>query len=505
MSAAEPSSVAAGDAPAQRVASDAAPATLDAVRSSARLPLFRKIAYGAGQIVELIVSSMLNSFALFYVTAVCGLPGGLAGLALGAGLVIDAFMDPFIGSLSDGWRSRLGRRVPFMVAGLLPLVVAFNLMFSLPSSLQPPLLFGWLLILSVCLRASLSVFTLPFQALGADLSDDYAERSAIAAWRWGIGILGTLAVIGLGYGVFLKGPEGLSRAGAYLPLTLSLSVLIVAGALLAIRVGAAVRSVKSDEPGPTDAIHRRLFGEMAEMFRNRTFRTLFASKLLLNVAQGLFLTLSLHMHVFFWRLSAGQIQQITLPGVLGLALAAPLAGPLAARIEKRTMLLIGLVGMALCQSTPVLLKLFDLLPLTGAGLIAFLAAATFANAVTFALGAIAFIAIIPDAADEHEQLFGTRRQGLYAAGWAFATKAATGGGLLIAGLVLQLIHFPTQTAAPAAAAAGVPRQTADLLAFIGGPGSAVLALLGIVFVLFYRIDRKGHAAIMADLAARRGG
>src|SRR5689334_9194258 len=118
---------------------------------------------------------------------------------------------------------------------------------------------------------------------------------------------------------------------------------------------------------------------MAEMFRNRTFRTLFASKILLNVAQGLFLTLSLHMHVFFWGMSSAQIQQVTLPGVLGLALAAPMAGPLIARIEKRTMLLIGLVGMAICQATPVVLKLLDLLPLAGNALIAFLAVATFVN------------------------------------------------------------------------------------------------------------------------------
>lgn len=472
--------------------------------SSARLPRSRKVAYGAGQLVELIVSSMLNSFALFYVTAVCGLPGGLAGLALGAGLVIDAFMDPLIGSLSDGWRSRFGRRVPFMAVGLIPLVLTFNLIFALPASLSPPLLFTWLLTLSVSLRVSLSIYGLPFQALGADLSNDYAERSSIAAWRWGIGIFGTLAVIALGYGVFLKGPNGLSRADAYLPLTLSLTVLIFIGALSAIRVGLAARSAQPDEAAPTHAVHVRLFGEMAEMFRNRTFRTLFASKLLLNVAQGLFLTLSLHMHVFFWQLSSEQIQQITLPGVLGLALAAPLAGPLIKRIEKRTMLLIGLVGMAVCQSTPVLLKVFGLLPLSGNALVGFLAAATFVNAVTFALGTIAFIAIIPDAADEHERLFGTRRQGLYAAGWAFATKAATGGGLLIAGIVLQLINFPADVSASAASAASVPAQTSALLAMIGGPGSAMLALLGTVFVLFYRIDRKAHAEIMAELSARRG-
>lgn len=469
-----------------------------------RLRLGRKAAYGSGQMVDLVVSSMLNSFALFYVTSVCGVPGGLAGLALGAGLVIDAFMDPFIGSLSDSWRSRFGRRVPFMAIGLVPLLITFNLIFALPSTLNPTLLFFWLMTLSVVLRVSQSIFGLPYNALGADLSDDYTERSSIAAWRWGIGIIGTLAVIGLGYGVFLGGPDGLAQRSAYLPFTLTLSVLIVLGGLLAIRVGLSTPSPEPDSAGPEKAVHHRLFGEMAEMFRNRTFRTLFGSKLLLNLAQGLYLTLSLHMHVFFWGQSAEQIQAITMPGVLGLALGAPLAGPLIARIEKRTMLVIGLVGMALCQGVPVALQLAGLLPLTDGGLTNFLAVATFFNGITFALSVIAFIAIIPDAADEHELLFGVRRQGLYAAGWAFATKAATGGGLLLAGLVLQLINFPADASA-AGDAAAVPERTSQLLALAGGPGSAILALLGTVLVLFYRVDRKAHADIRAQLSTRRGG
>lgn len=469
-----------------------------------RLPLPRKIGYSAGQMVELIVGSTMNSFALFYVTAVCGLSGGLAGLALGAGLVIDAFMDPFIGSLSDGWRSRFGRRVPFMVVGLVPLLLAFNLIFSLPSTLNSTLLFVWLMTLSISLRVALSTFGLAYQALGADLSDDYTERSSIATWRWGIGILGTLAVIVLGYGVFLSGPGGLSHRAGYLPLTLTLSVLIVAAGFLAIRTGLAARAPQHEAAAPTQAIHHRLFGEMAEMFRNRTFRTLFASKLALNVAQGVYLTLSLHMHVFFWRLTSEQIQGITLPGVLGLGLGAPLAGALIARVEKRTLIFIGLIGMAICQAGPVALRLIGALPLSGEVLTTFLAAATFFNGLTFALSTIGFIAIIPDAADEHELLFGVRRQGLYAAGWAFATKAATGGGLLIAGVILQIINFPADANASAAAAAAVPERTAAALALAGGPGAALLALLGTAFVFFYRIDRKAHAAIMAQLIARRG-
>ena len=55
--------------------------------------------------------------------------------------------------------------------------------------------------------------------------------------------------------------------------------------------------------------------------------------------------------------------------------------------------------------------------------------------------------MMADAADEHEFLFGTRREGLYYAGLNFSAKAASGLGALVAGLALDLIAFPTNLAA----------------------------------------------------------
>jgi glycoside/pentoside/hexuronide:cation symporter, GPH family len=467
-----------------------------------RLPFGRKAGYAAGQLVELVVGSMLNIFVLFYVTAVCGLPGGLAGLALGAGIVIDAVMDPLIGSLSDGWRSRFGRRVPFMMASLVPIVLTFNLIFALPAALGQTALFLWLMLLSISLRISLSVFTLPYQALGAELSDDYEERSSIAAWRWGIGILGTVAVIGLGYGVFLVGPGGVSRRAAYLPLTLTLSVLLLAGGLIAIRQGLATRQLQHAVATPTEAIHVRLLGEVREMFSNRTFRILFASSLLFHIESGVYQALALHVATFFWRLNSGQMQTLFVAAVLGLALGAPLAGLLGRRVEKRTVLLIGMSGMLTCHAVPPTLQLLGLLKLTGGALTGFLSAAGFLGGAMMALSIIAFVSIIPDAADEHEHLYSTRREGLYFAGWSFATKAATGAGVLIAGVVLQLINFPTHLAEQGAAAA-LPERTVAWLAFAGGPGAGLLSIAGIALMLLYRINKQQHARISADLAARR--
>jgi glycoside/pentoside/hexuronide:cation symporter, GPH family len=465
------------------------------------LPLSRKTGYGAGQLVEMIVESMQNVFILFYATAVCGLPGGLAGLAIGAGIVADAIMNPFIGSLSDGWRSRFGRRVPFMAASLVPILVTFNLLFALPTGLGQTALFLWLTFLSISLRISLSLFTVPYQALGAQLTDDYQERSSVAAWRWGIGILGTAAVVGLGYGVFFAGPGGVSRRDAYLPFTLTLSILLLAGALVAIRQGLTARDVQHEIEPPTEAIHHRLIGEIREMFSSRTFRILFAAGLLFNIQTGLSQALGLHVATFFWQLSSGQIQGLGLATVFGLATAAPFAGSIAQRIEKRTMVIIGVIGMILCQILPATLKLLGLLPFTGDGLIAFLATMGFVGGALMASTLIAFVSIVPDAADEHELLFGTQRQGLYFAGWSFATKTATGAGVLIAGVALQLVNFPAHISEQDTAVA-LPERMMAWLAIAHGPAASLLSLAAVALMLLYRIDKRRHARIIADLTER---
>ncbi|HEY9090202.1 MFS transporter [Parasphingorhabdus sp.] len=469
---------------------------------AARLPLGRKIGYGAGQLVELTVESMLNVFMLFYATVVCGLPGGLAGLAIGAGIVVDAIMNPLIGSLSDGWRSRFGSRVPFMAMALAPIILTFNLIFSLPSGLEQTALFLWLMLLSVSLRISSSMFTVPYQALGAELTDDYNERSSVAAWRWGIGILGTVAVIVLSYGVFFAGPGGAAQRDAYLPLTLSLSALLFAGGLIAIRQGLTAPKSQRKVEAPTRAIHLRLLGEIGEMFRNRTFRILFAAALLFNIGAGVHLALGLHVATFFWQLSSTQIQWLGIASVTGLMLGAPLAGPLYKHMEKRAMLVVSILAMVGCNALPASFKLLGLLQLTGDALIGFLAVVAFVGGVMMALSIIAFLSIIPDAADEHEHLFGSQRQGLFFAGWSFAKQSATGAGILFAGLVLQIINFSAQP--EQGAAVEIPERTLAWLALAHGPGAGLFAIVGIALMLLYRIDRRSHARIIDALTEHRG-
>ena len=80
-------------------------AAAPAGRNFGKLPFRLKLAYASGQLVDGVVSTALSLFLLFYLTAVCGLSGGLAGAAVSFGLLVDAVLDPLIGSVSDGWLS----------------------------------------------------------------------------------------------------------------------------------------------------------------------------------------------------------------------------------------------------------------------------------------------------------------------------------------------------------------------------------------------------------------
>lgn len=463
-----------------------------------------KVGYAAGAMLDGVATQAINIFLFFYATAVCGLPAGLVGVALAAGLVVDAIVDPLIGSLSDGWHSSLGRRIPFMAVGVPGTMVFLSLMFALPVGWSIPVLCLWLTVLSIGLRVSISLFLLPFNAVGAELSDDYDERSSIAAWRWGFAMVGAVVTVALGFGVFLAGPKGLSDRDAYLPFALTLAAIILIPTFVSMR---ALHAMPERQHRPTAShgqVHARLSREVGELFRNRSFVVLFLGALLLFTASAIHATLAIHANTYFWGMLPQQVQVVTLALFFGLLCGAPLAGPMLRRMEKRNVLILGILGLAAAFALPPTARLLGILPADAAPVF-LLAVAVFLGGSLMATAAIAFASMMADAADEHEYLFGARREGLYFAGWAFASKAAAGFGSLVAGIAIQLIWVPSGTASlgSAASSAELPATAVQWIGAIYGPGTGLLALAAAMICLLYRLDAKAHRAILDELATRR--
>lgn len=476
---------------------------LERARARSRpLPFGLKLGYAAGAVLDGAISHSIGIFLLFYLTTIAGLPGTLAGFAVAAGLVVDAVLDPAIGSLSDSWRSRLGRRIPFMMLGFPLVALAYVLLFSIPQGLPTPVLFAWVMTLSILLRVSVSIYNLPFQALTAELTEDYRERSSVATWRWALAVGGTVVALVIGFGLFFKAPLGVKNVAGYTPFALAIATLVSLTALICIRATYRMRDRLHLPVAVDSRLHQRLLGELRECFRNRSFVILFVSGVLFFSALGSHSSLGLHINTYFWKLEPGQVQMATLSIFVGLVVGAPFAGPLLKRLEKRTVVMIGMGGLALAGSVPALLRLLGLFPFEGQVLAFLLSGILFTGGLLMAGAGIAYAAMIADATDQHEHLFRVRREGLYNAGWSFAAKCANGAGTLLAGIAVQLSGFQ---AAKTAAGAPLEVDPASLteLALFYALGSLLLYGAAIAVVRWYGLSAAQHHDIVADLNQRR--
>ena len=149
--------------------------------------------------------------------------------------------------------------------------------------------------------------------------------------------------------------------------------------------------------------------------------------------------------------------------------------------------------------------LFRSLPPNGPLLTGILAVNFAIVGVTVTALVIGFQSMMADAADEHDFLFGARREGIYFAGLSFSVKLTAAAGVLLAGKAADLIGLPSSIAQHGGMHIQIPAETVRNLGLISGPLPAAITLTCMIITWFYGIDRKRHAEIRDALAKRRSG
>ena len=335
-----------------------------------QLTFATKLCYGTGQAAEGLKNGAFGIFLLFYYNHVLGLSGTLAGLALGIALVFDAITDPLVGSLSDNWRSRLGRRHPFMYSAILPLAVTFYFLLA-PPALGEFGLFMWLLTFAVLARGAMTLYYVPHVALGAELSNDFVERTTIVGFRQFFGTFGGLLAVVIGFGGFFASttdyPQGQFNVKAYAPYALTLAVLMS----IAIFVSAwGTRAQIPYLPQPRGAAQPvNGFGALARMIResvdalaNRSFRWMFFGILIVFLMVGVDGALNLYMNTFFWDLRSKELLYFYIASPIGLMVGATFAGKLTTWFDKKPSVVWGTAWWSACQIVPVVLRMVDWFP-----------------------------------------------------------------------------------------------------------------------------------------------
>jgi GPH family glycoside/pentoside/hexuronide:cation symporter len=387
-----------------------------------------------------------------------------------------------------------------MLLSIIPIVLTFGLLFSVPHGLKGLPLFGYALATLLSLRVAISFFYVPYMALGAELTDNYAERSTVVAGRVFFTVLGGLAAAILTWGVFLKG-NGRLVAAAYSPLAWTFGGIVVAGALLSTFGTLRARDRMHAAPDGRSFGIGQLLAEVAEVCRNSSFLSLFFPCLILFTALGVAGALTLHANTFFWKLGSPQILVLSFFALGGVFIGIFGAGLFARGMEKRTTAMLGLVMIGIAQVGPVMLHITGIIPLSAA--VPALATATLLGGFGGSIATIAFQSMMADATDEHEYLFGARREGLYFAGVTLSAKAASGLGAWIGGIALDVIGFPHGLAGSPAQLAHIPADTIRNLGIAYGPGAAVFTAVSVLVLMTYKLNKAKYASIQAELVIRR--
>jgi glycoside/pentoside/hexuronide:cation symporter, GPH family len=170
-----------------------------------------KLAYGAGDIGGAIVGILLLSYLSPFLTNVAHLTPGLAGATQLVVRVWDAFLDPVIGIMSDRGdvfgakiKAKWGRRYPWMLFAAIPFGLLFicQWLIPFPESNQWGL-FGFYTLVSMLLGTFFTMYSLPYTALTAELTEDYNERTSLNSFRFTFSIGGSIVALLIAIVVFM--------------------------------------------------------------------------------------------------------------------------------------------------------------------------------------------------------------------------------------------------------------------------------------------------------------
>lgn len=472
-----------------------------------KVPLGTKVAFGFGEIATSTKGYAMGVFLFFYYNQVLGLEAAMASLALGIAIFFDGINDPIIGSISDSWRSPLGRRHPFMWFSAVPLAASFYFLFQPPEGLSGWGLFGWLTLFAVLSRSFMTFFQIPHTSFGAELSTDYGERSRVMSFQMLFGWIGGVGFSVTCYQLIFAQTEELDRGGLlnpahYFELAMLGSILIFIGIVVSTAfTQRAGRALVGQPMAHSSFGLMTLVREILRALENRNFLIMFAGIFIHGALGGVAGVMALLMQTYFWGLVPSQIMYFSFSGLIANFAAFGLIQVIANRFEKKAVLIAMAVFGLLDSAIVISLRLLGWFPENGDPILLPIIVTTWTLGAT--AGTIAGVmsrSMVADVVDENELATGFRQEGIFFAALAFSGKAVSGIGTMVGGVVLAIIGFPAKVES----VASVPPDVIWRMGLFMGPILACFYAIPIVLYTFYKIDSKRLADIQEELRIKRG-
>ncbi|NDJ55029.1 MAG: MFS transporter [Chloroflexi bacterium] len=455
------------------------------------LSTWQRIAYGLGDVFGGGAGVLLSVTYLFFLTSIVRIEPVLAGSILLISRVYDAITDPLEGVLADRTRTPLGRRRPYLLAGIPLIVIALTLLYYPVAFESQAGRFVFVLVAYLLFSTVSSIVLLNYNALHSELTLDYNERTSLSSIRIAFSTFSSLvvAVVPLWMVDQFQNP----RTG-YLVMGVTFGLIF---ALPYIATVTALRERPEFQGEPKPFNFRETF---IEPLRIKTYAVLLIMYLSAFVAIDVVLAITQYYITYY--MGRGGTATSAVLGVLLIfqAISVLLYFQLSKRTSKRVGYMVGAAIWIVTMTFSLALT-----PQQPAWFIY-----VFAAFVGLGTGGVVVMtySMFPDIPDVDELQSGQRREGVFASLQTFMRKLAAGLALFMVGLAIDLAGFiePIEQTVDGVTTL-INQPQSDTFTFVI---RLVFALVPIVFLTIgllaasrYPLDQPTHARLKGVLDVRR--
>jgi len=461
------------------------------------VPLGQKIAFGMGMFSNQMFPAAMGIFMVVLVQDL-GFPGWMWGILFFLPRVFDSITDPIMGFISDNTKSTWGRRRIYVLIGAVIMGLSFSIMWQLYRESGVDYNFIYFLLWSIVFYLGLTIFSVPYVAMGYEMSDNFHERTNIMAvaqwigqWAW---------VIAPWFWVVMYDPDWFPNAD-----TATRTLAIWVGVIFAIFAMVPAIFIKTESTKDRDDFDpltlsnigeslKSILNGFKQSFQIKAFRKLCISTFLIFNSFNTVASFTFFIVVYYlfrgdaaaagiWPTLFGSV------GALGTTfIVIPLTAWISLKIGKKNAFMV-------CQGISIIgYTLLWFLFIPGKPYM-FLFALPF---FSFGIGSLftLMMSMTADVCDLDELKNGKRREGIFGAIYWWMVKFGFAIAGLSTGAIMTLVGFDVE----AGTTFGDP-MTGLRLFFSGLPIAGTLISMAIMAT--YDLTEEKAAKIKAKLAARR--
>lgn len=229
-----------------------------------------KINYGMGNFGSQFVMTFIGSFILIFLTDTVGLQSGVVGTLMAVSMVLDGLTDVFFGAILDRTHSKWGKARPWMLIGIIPLVVCEVLLFMVPQAASENMKYVYFFVFYTMLNAIFyTIVAVSYNTLTALVTKNESERVQIGVIGFMLNFIAALLIPSLT--PTLVGAFGGGVAGWRI-------VAIIFAVIAAVGLGITAITAKElpeevlNEGKPVDTAEKMRFRDSFRyLFRNKYF------------------------------------------------------------------------------------------------------------------------------------------------------------------------------------------------------------------------------------------